>query len=89
MIVVTLTIMFLLIFQCLPVKAMWDLDARKTAKCLDIEAVGYVGCVVEIVTEVVLFLLPVPIIHSFTMAKSKKVQLICFFGAGIALVLLW
>jgi hypothetical protein len=70
-------------FQCIPISAIWDLAARPNAKCIDWIAVLRLTVVSEIIIEIVLFSLPVPIVWSLQMKTFKKVQLIIFFGLGI------
>jgi hypothetical protein len=39
--------------------------------------------VYEVIAEIVLFSLPIPIVLKLQMATAKKIQLIVFFGLGI------
>jgi hypothetical protein len=69
--------------RCNPVRAQWDLEAAKTAKCLDWLIILKLTVVYEVVAEIVLFGLPVPIVLKLQMATAKKVQLLIFFGLGL------
>ena len=73
----------LAIFQCVPIYSVWDLDAQKTAKCIDFTTVMYLTVVYEVIAEAVLFSLPIPVVVKLQMQTSKKVQLLCFFSLGI------
>jgi hypothetical protein len=70
-------------FQCIPIYAIWDLEAQKTAKCVDYVAVLRATVGIEIISEIGLFLLPIPVVLKLQMQKSKKVLLLAFFGSGI------
>jgi hypothetical protein len=69
--------------RCDPVRAQWDLEAAKTAKCLDWLAILKLTVVYEIIAEIILFALPVPVVLGLQMATAKKIQLIVFFGLGL------
>lgn len=69
--------------RCLPVRAQWDLEAAKTAKCLDWLIILKLTVVYEVIAEIILFALPVPVVLQLQMAKAKKIQLIIFFGMGL------
>jgi hypothetical protein len=75
----TLPLLGLAAFQCIPVRAIWDLQA----KCIDYIAVLRLTVVYEIIAETVLFSLPVPIVLKLQMKTAKKVQLIIFFSLGV------
>jgi hypothetical protein len=79
----TLPLVGLAAFQCIPVHAIWDLQAQETAKCVDYIAVLRLSVVYEVVAEIVLFSLPVPIVLKLQMKTSKKIQLLIFFSLGI------
>lgn len=79
----TLPLIGLAIFQCLPVHAAWDLEAQKTAKCIDFTTVMYLTVVYEVLAETVLFSLPIPIVVKLQMELPKKIQLMTFFSLGI------
>jgi hypothetical protein len=79
----TLPLLGLAAFQCIPVRAIWDLQEQQTAKCIDYIAVLRLTVVYEIIAETVLFSLPVPIVLKLQMKTAKKVQLIIFFSLGV------
>ncbi|PVI03647.1 integral membrane protein [Periconia macrospinosa] len=85
----TVPLIFLAAFQCNPVHATWDLDAQKNpgTKCIDWIAVLRATVVFEVIAEIVLFVLPIPIVLKLQMQKSKKIILMGFFGLGITYVL--
>lgn len=79
----TLPLIFTAAIRCNPVRAQWDLEAAKTAKCLDWLIILKLSVVYEIIAEVVLFALPVPIVLKLQMATAKKIELLMFFGVGL------
>lgn len=79
----TVPLIGLAAFQCIPVRAIWDLEAQKTARCVDWIAVLRLTVVYEVIAEIVLFTLPIPIVMKLQMKLAKKIQVICFFGLGI------
>jgi hypothetical protein len=79
----TLPLLGLAAFQCIPIRAIWDLEERGTAKCVDWTAVLRLTVVYEIVAEIVLFSLPIPIVLKLQMKTAKKIQLMIFFGLGV------
>ncbi|RAR01503.1 cfem domain-containing protein [Stemphylium lycopersici] len=79
----TLPLIFLAAFQCIPVRAIWDLQEQGTAKCIDYMAVLRLTVVYEIIAETILFSLPIPIVWKLQMETAKKIQLLFFFSLGI------
>jgi hypothetical protein len=69
--------------RCNPVRAQWDLEAAKTAKCLNWLIILKCSVVYEVIAEIVLFALPVPIVLKLQMATAKKIELLIFFGIGL------
>jgi hypothetical protein len=79
----TLPLIGLAAFQCIPIHAIWDIQAQNTARCVDWIAVLRLTVVYEVIAEIVLFSLPIPIVLKLQMKTAKKIQLIIFFGLGI------
>lgn len=79
----TLPLILTAAIRCNPVRAQWDLQAAQTAKCLDWLIILKLTVVYEVVAEIVLFTLPIPIVVKLQMATAKKVQLLVFFGLGL------
>lgn len=75
-------LVFLVIFECMPIHAIWDLEAKKTAKCIDYIAVLRASVVFEVIAEIILFVLPVPVVLKLKLKRTKKIQLLIFFGLG-------
>jgi hypothetical protein len=79
----TLPLLGLAAFQCIPIDAIWDLRKQPTAKCVNWIVVLNLTVVYEVIAEIVLFSLPIPIVLKLQMKTAKKIQLMCFFGLGV------
>lgn len=67
----------------MPIHAIWDLEAQRTAKCIDWIAVLRATIGFEVIAEVLIFVLPVPVVLKLKLKRTKKIQLLTFFGLGI------
>lgn len=74
---------FLNIFQCRPVSAGWIFPTPQTAKCTDIVTLYLSSAPVNIVTDLALLILPIPILTGLRLPKKQKIILIVTFSAGI------
>ncbi|KAF9690840.1 hypothetical protein EKO04_011120 [Ascochyta lentis] len=81
-----------LIFQCTPVAAAWDVRLRAppfgtgNATCFSREAfrtIGLFNGVVNILTDFLLALLPIPLIWTLPMTIRSRLSLIVILGLGI------
>ena len=85
MILVTISVLIIIpmvIWQCNPMDAIWDLQ-RKNAQCLSLSGVAYANAAVNIATEVVILILPLPLLLKLRVSMSSKVALFALFGCGI------
>ena len=85
MILVTISVLIIVpmvIWQCNPMDAIWNLQ-RKNASCLSIAGVAYANAGVNIATEVVVLILPVPLLLKLRVSMSSKLALFALFGCGI------
>ena len=85
MILVTISVLIIvpmIIWQCNPMDAIWNLQ-RKNASCLSLAGVAYANAGVNIATEVVALILPVPLLLKLRVSMSSKVALFALFGCGI------
>ncbi|WWC63015.1 uncharacterized protein I303_105613 [Kwoniella dejecticola CBS 10117] len=80
---------FIAIFQCRPISAAWatgtlgDTDADDTdAQCIDVIALFLSSAPVNILTDLAILLLPLPILTSLRMEMRQKVALIATFLVG-------
>ena len=83
---ITLTI--LNIVQCRPVRAAFDDPIPRTAKCIDIVTLFLSSAPVNIITDLAILFLPMPILTSMRLPRNEKIILIITFsfGAFVAVV---
>jgi hypothetical protein len=85
MVFVTISVAILIpmvIWQCVPINAIWDLK-RNDAQCLNISGVAYANAAINVATEIVILILPIPLIYKIRVSKSTKFALYALFSAGI------
>jgi hypothetical protein len=73
---------FAIIFTCVPVQAAWDYSIRN-AKCYGVLHYFYVAAGFNILTDLLLCLLPMPVFWSLSMPRSQRLVLCMLFGMGI------
>lgn len=77
-----LALTFLNIFQCSPVSAAFSSPISPNAKCENIVTLYLSSAPVNIMTDLAIFFLPMPILTSMRLPKKQKIILIITFGAG-------
>jgi hypothetical protein len=70
--------LFLIIFECLPISAVWD-KSITDAKCLNLSLISLVGAIFSIGTDVVLALLPIPMLWKLQVSRAKRVGIAFVF----------
>jgi hypothetical protein len=70
------------IWQCNPIHAVWDFDI-KNAHCLSISNIAYANAAINIATEIMIFILPLPVLRTLHVPKKKKMALYSIFGIGV------
>lgn len=73
---------FLNIFQCSPVSAGYRWPVATDAKCTDIVTLYLSSAPVNIITDLALLFLPMPILTGLRLPKKQKIILIVTFSAG-------
>ncbi|RFU75455.1 wd repeat containing 82 [Trichoderma arundinaceum] len=68
-------------FGCQPIQAWWD---ASQGKCIDKEAFTYFTNVTNMVTDIWIFMMPIPVILGLQAAKEKRAILCFMFGVGLA-----
>ena len=79
-IVNTLVILFLTIFNCWPVNAFWDRDLK--GRCLDINAIAFANSASSIAHDVILFIFPMFCIRNLKMESYRKLAVGLMFAIG-------
>ncbi|GAM85400.1 hypothetical protein ANO11243_034070 [Dothideomycetidae sp. 11243] len=80
---------FTIIFACIPTKAQWDLAARKGAKCFSLQVftdLGLANSIVNMITDVLLALLPIPVIMAMQLNNRTKIALVFIMMLGFVAV---
>ena len=73
------------IFQCRPLAAFWN-HAIRDAKCINLPRFTIVGGVLNLLTDVLILCLPIPMVWGLNTTKTQKVTLTCIFLLGILYV---
>lgn len=82
----TLSVLILtpmVIWQCNPIYASWHLGAREDAYCLSLSGVAYANAAINIVTELMIFAIPLPILRKLQIRPVRAIALYVLFGAGL------
>lgn len=76
----TVAFVAVVIFQCIPVQASWDLTVP--GKCADSQAYVYVAAGISIFEDIVVMLLPVWELKNLTLSVKKRFVLVFMFALG-------
>jgi hypothetical protein len=77
-----------LIFPCTPFKKTWDMTVTE-GSCIDRTPVYMATAVLNMITDFLLLVLPLPMVVNLHAPRAQKVGLICAFGIGSVLVYVW
>ncbi|KAF6838595.1 hypothetical protein CPLU01_02396 [Colletotrichum plurivorum] len=72
------------IFFCVPIQGFWDHSIP--AKCLSQQVLYYVFGACSIITDVIIFILPLPAIFKLQLPRSQKLYLLGIFSLGFFIV---
>jgi hypothetical protein len=78
----SLSQVFVQIFICTPIKAFWDSEAAKTGKCIPNILHWYINAGGNILTDIMVLVLPLPIISKLKLHRSQKWVLVGIFCLG-------
>lgn len=71
------------VFQCVPIQAAWDRSAAEGATCIDSASFWVAYAVMNVLTDVLVLVLPIPPLVKLQMGWRSKVMLLIAFGFGI------
>ncbi|KAJ4365153.1 hypothetical protein N0V83_008771 [Neocucurbitaria cava] len=71
------------ILQCKPVHAAWAPQVPASATCTNIVTIYLSSAPLNIITDLAIFFLPMPILTSMRLPKKQKIILVITFGFGI------
>lgn len=74
---------FSMIFQCTPVSFFWDgWTGEHAGKCIKINTFSWVRATLEIVVDLAIITLPIPLLLLLKLNWQKKLQLLAMFSIG-------
>ncbi|KAI0554094.1 hypothetical protein F4679DRAFT_579707 [Xylaria curta] len=73
------------IFQCIPVTAAFDKNVANF-KCIIITPFWYTNAVLSIATDIIILLIPMPLIYTLQVSRPRKAALIFVFALGTFVV---
>ena len=71
---------FVAIFQCRPIRSQWNPSIP--SHCLNYEAAILIGGIVNILTDFVMLIIPMPLLWGLKLSKSRKLMLTSVFLLG-------
>ncbi|KAL2811857.1 hypothetical protein BJX63DRAFT_443827 [Aspergillus granulosus] len=77
-----MTMEFVLGFQCRPIARFWDADVD--GECFNLVAFTYFTNITNLVTDLWIFALPLPIILQLQISRRTKIRLSVLFSIGLA-----
>ena len=70
--------------MCIPVHDFWDLNrTTRVTHCLPKGPVWYANAAMQIFTDVVILVLPMPLLSKLHLPRQQKVGTMLVFGLGI------
>ncbi|KAF2833976.1 MFS monosaccharide transporter-like protein [Ophiobolus disseminans] len=78
-----LALTILNIVQCRPVPAAWASPVPPSASCTNVVTIYLSSAPLNIITDLAIFFLPMPILTSMRLPKKQKIILVITFGFGI------
>ncbi|KAI1173069.1 hypothetical protein F4777DRAFT_601087 [Nemania sp. FL0916] len=67
---------------CQPIQGWWDPALATTAKCVNKVAFTYSTNILNLVFDIWIFAMPIPIIAKLNVNKAKRIALFCLFSIG-------
>ncbi|KAI2606762.1 hypothetical protein GGR54DRAFT_408126 [Hypoxylon sp. NC1633] len=71
---------FILIFPCTPIHMYWDHEASGT--CLDGTLTGWMNGIGNLITDVIILVLPIPVVWRLNLKSGKRWAVIAIFALG-------
>lgn len=67
--------------MCTPISYFWN-TTTQTGHCLDRHAVWFANASLNILTDLAIFMLPMPVLHDLHLPRSQRLALMAVFGLG-------
>ncbi|KAH0614803.1 uncharacterized protein H6S33_000439 [Morchella sextelata] len=77
-----LVMTFLVAFQCNPLSATFLADMPGTTRCIETYALIYASAPLNVITDLLILILPMPVLTSLRLPKKQKIILIAVFAGG-------
>jgi hypothetical protein len=75
----TIWTVFSSIFACVPVRAFWT---KESSICINQFAMWFTNAAINILTDLAIIVLPIPVIQSLNLMRRSKQALIGIFAVG-------
>lgn len=75
-------------FTCVPVRHFWDKDSEDDYRCVNQKALWFSNASLNIVTDLVVLICPMPALKSLQLPKRQKIGVMIVFALGGVYVLL-
>jgi hypothetical protein len=77
----TTIIFFMTIFSCHPVVFFWNKDIQR-GTCLNVNTLAYANSAMSIFQDLLIILLPLPVLVKLNMGRKKKIGVGFMFAVG-------
>jgi hypothetical protein len=71
---------FVTLFQCRPLRGAWNFTIERT--CIDYVSYLYASSVINVITDIVLCVLPLPYLMKLSMSRKQRIILCVLIGGG-------
>ncbi|KAF1845270.1 uncharacterized protein K460DRAFT_376726 [Cucurbitaria berberidis CBS 394.84] len=75
----TMSSLFSCIFYCIPLRSFWT---REPARCVNQHAMWFAIAAINILTDFIIIILPMPVIRSLRLGRRQKTALTAIFAVG-------
>lgn len=74
----------LILFQCQPISAAFTTDYNSTlgSNCRNVITIFYASAPLNIITDLAILLLPMPVLTSLNLPRKEKIVVVCLFAGG-------
>ena len=76
----SITLTLGIIFQCVPLKSIWIIEMQGT--CIQIGTFSVTMSVINVITDVILLILPMPMLWNLKISTTRRWQLMLTFALG-------
>ncbi|OQE04603.1 hypothetical protein PENVUL_c031G07954 [Penicillium vulpinum] len=67
--------------ECIPIESVWDADVE--GACINLVAFSYFTNITNLITDIWVFLLPLPIIFGLHISRRRKFEIAGIFAIGL------